>query len=175
MCVLLIIEDMLFRLTVLCITTKYHLNHHHPSLALYLLVFFSLKLRTASSFSSWVIRWSLGKSQPLIISFLVKWMHKDEQAALKWKCSHGYSTMKLTSQPISQPCLSVTAGVGWASPLRRSLPWATLARIQEPQLSPCVTAINDANLFLYLEIFRPSLAELWTLLWSGRDTEGSAH
>lgn len=83
---------------------------------------------------------------------------------MKWKCSHGYSAMKLTSQPISQPCLSVTAGVGRASPLRDSPPGAVLAGIQEPQLNPCVTAINDANLFIYLEIFRPCLIELWTLL-----------
>lgn len=65
--------------------------------------------------------------------------------------------MKLASQPISQGGLAAAAGVGWASPLRDSLPGAMLARIQEPQLSPCVTGINDANLFLYLEIFRPCL------------------
>lgn len=50
-----------------------------------------------------------------------------------------------------------------------------LAEIQEPQLNPCVAAINDANLFIYLEIFRPCLVELWTPLWLGWDTEGSAH
>lgn len=72
--------------------------------------------------------------------------------------------MKLTSQPISQPCLFVTAGVGCASPLRDSPPGAMLAGIQEPQLNRCVPVINDANLFIYLEIFRPCLVELRTLL-----------
>lgn len=72
--------------------------------------------------------------------------------------------MKLTSQPISQLFLSVTTGVSWALPLRDSPPGAMLAGIQEPQLNPCVTAITDANLFIYLENFRPCLVELWTLL-----------
>lgn len=83
---------------------------------------------------------------------------------MKWKCNHGYSSLKLTSQPISQAGLFVTAGVSFASPLRDGLPGAVLGGIQEPQLNPCVTAINDANLFIYLEIFRPCLIELWTLL-----------
>lgn len=87
----------------------------------------------------------------------------------KWKCRHGYeySYTKLTSQPESQLCLFVTGGVNCASPLRDSLSGAMLAGIQEPQLNHCVIAINDANLFIYLEIFRPCLIEVWTLFGSG--------
>lgn len=74
---------------------------------------------------------------------------------MEWNCSHGCSSEKLTLQLIRQPRLF--AGVGGASPLSDNPLGNMLAEIQEPQLNPCVTAINDANLFIYLEIFRPCL------------------
>lgn len=154
--------------SVLTISTKYQLSHYHSSLCFsHLHPDFPLpiKINNKAPFLASFCLSNLVKSQPRIISLFVKWTQLDEQ--MKGKCSHGYeySSIKWTSQPVSQPCLFVTVGV--ASPQRDSPPGAMLAGIQEPQLNHCVTAINDANLFIYLEIFRPCLIEVWTLLGSG--------
>lgn len=107
-----------FKKSLPSISIKDQLSLYHTSLCLtklYLLIFLCLLRCTTKLLQfppAWVIWRSLGKSQQLIISSLVKWMRLDEQASfskMKWKCSHGYSSVKLTSQPISQRCLSVTA------------------------------------------------------------------
>lgn len=157
-----------FKKSLPSINIKDQLSLYHSSLCLtklYLLIFLCLLRCTTKLLQfppAWVIWRSLGKSQQLIISSLVKWMRLDEQASFsKMKCSHGYSSVKLTSQPISQRCLSVTACWSRLGLQHWEIPCCgfMLAGIQEPQLNACVAAINDANLFIYLEIFRPCVIE----------------